>query len=150
MPNKTIAIAAGGDDMSPAISPGERLIIEEAGPGEIRGGDVIVFKRHVPIAHRVVWSVKAFGSAYFFTKGDLCPYIDSPVHERELIGRVAGKSLHSEVGLRNKLLLSAALLGYLALSKLLTGRAFRVANLQVRRLASFGLGKFSPGERSKN
>lgn len=139
-------VVAGGDDMSPAITLGEPLELEVVGPDQIRHGDVIVFRRHVLIAHRVLWSARIRGRAYFITRGDRCPYIDSPVDSGVLVGRAKGKWIGVRTSLRSRILFSVSILWYIVGKKLIKGRAFRVFNAQVRRAASVCLPK-PPGER---
>ncbi|MDI9643815.1 MAG: hypothetical protein QFX35_01200 [Candidatus Verstraetearchaeota archaeon] len=134
-------VVAGGDDMSPAITLGEPLELEAVEPDQIRQGDVIVFRRYVLIAHRVLWSARIHGRTYFITRGDQCPYIDSPVDSRILVGRAKRKWRWVQTSLRSRILFSVAILWYIVGTKLIRGRAFRVLNANVRRVASMCLPK---------
>uniref|UniRef100_A0A7C3F2C9 Signal peptidase I n=1 Tax=Candidatus Methanomethylicus mesodigestus TaxID=1867258 RepID=A0A7C3F2C9_9CREN len=133
------ATVVGGDDMSPSIRPGERLRITPAASDRIVAGDVIVFKRHVLIAHRVMGAARAFGRTYFITRGDRCPYIDSPVSEDLVAGIIIGKRLRLVTSLRQRVALTGVVLWYIAAVRVLRGRAFRIANSFARRVASYGL-----------
>ena len=129
---RLILIVAAGDDMYPALKAKERLEVESVPPSQIRVGDVIVFHRYVPIAHRVL-SILHCGSEYFFlTKGDRCRFVDSPVPYRKVIGKVLGKSLPMAFQTRNKILFALFLLWHLFIHSFLK-------NPVVRRLNKFML-----------
>lgn len=132
------ALVMGGDDMMPSIGPRESLRIVRVEPPSIRLGDVIVFRRYVPIAHRVVGRLHAFSRWYFLTKGDRCPFVDSPVSEEMLLGVVEGKSSASKGGTRKTAAFSFILLWFLA-TGFLKGRAMRRLNALARTFASRGL-----------
>lgn len=133
------AMVMGGDDMAPSISPGESLEVVVARPSEVRLGDVIVFKRYVPIAHRVVGRLMVNRRWYFVTRGDRCPYVDSPVDEGMVLGVVAGKSVPTEVSPIKVASLAFFLLWYIPASRFLRGRTFRRLNALARRFASLPL-----------
>lgn len=127
-------VVVAGDDMSPAIETGETLEVDVVSPSRIRVGDVIVFRRYVLIAHRVVGLLRFRSEYFFFTHGDKCVKLDSPVHQEELVGKVLGKSLPIKVGLGSKMLLSCLLLWYLPLSHMLNYpmvRRFHITVLHV-------------------
>lgn len=132
------ALVMGGDDMMPSIGPRDSLKVARADPSSIGLGDVIVFKRYVPIAHRVVGRLNAFGRWYFLTKGDRCPFVDSPVSEGMLLGVVEGKSAPTKVGTKTEAAFSFILLWFLATGPL-KGRAMRRLNTLARMFASRGL-----------
>jgi signal peptidase I len=132
------AIVMGGDDMAPSISPSESLKIASIEPASVRLGDVIVFRRYVPIAHRVVGRLRANGHWYFFTKGDRCPLIDSPVGEEAVLGMVEGKSAAAKKGARKTAAFAFILLWFLR-TGFLRGRAMRRLNGMARMFASRGL-----------
>ena len=132
------AVVMGGDDMAPSISPSESLKVASIQPASVRLGDVIVFKRYVPIAHRVVGRLRANGCWYFFTKGDRCPFIDSPVGEEAVLGMVEGKSAAEKEGTRKMAAFAFILLWFL-LTGFLRGRAMRRLNSLARMFASRGL-----------
>ncbi|MDZ5811347.1 signal peptidase I [Halorubrum sp. AD140] len=59
--------------MTPAIAPGDVVIVAERDPTAIAAGDVITFSRgtsDVPVTHRVVDVVAADGGVAFETRGD--------------------------------------------------------------------------------
>ncbi len=138
---RACAVAAGGDDMSPSIMRGEALKIERVVPSEIAVGDVIVFKRHVLIGHRVLGKVRFMGRHYFMVRGDRCPYIDSPVSDRMLVGRVPGKRIPLTASLRHIFVFTVMLCWYVPASRFSKTKAFRRVNLLARRVASYGLPK---------
>lgn len=127
--------------MSPSIMRGEELKIERVAPSEVAVGDVIVFKRHVLIGHRVLGKVRFMGRHYFMARGDRCPYIDSPVSDRILVGRVPGKRIPLATSLRHTFVFTAMLCWYIPASRFSKTRAFRRVNLLARRAASYGLPK---------
>ena len=135
------AVAAGGDDMSPSINRGESLRIESVSPGEVRLGDVIVFKRQVLIGHRVMGMMRFAGDFYFMARGDRCPYIDSPVSGGALIGIVTGKRIPIGSSVRHRFLFASMLLWYVPASKHVRGSAFRRVNALMRRAVSYKLPK---------
>jgi len=129
------ALVMGGDDMMPSISPSERLKIGWVEPSSIRLGDVIVFKRYVPIAHRVVGRLHAFNGWHFLAKGDRCPFVDSPVSEEMLLGVVEGKHMTTKAGTKTVAAFSFILLWFLATGSL-KGRTVRRLNAMARMFAS--------------
>lgn len=59
--------------MTPAIAPGDVVIVDERDPAAIAEGDVITFVRgdsEVPVTHRVVGVTTTGGEVAFETKGD--------------------------------------------------------------------------------
>lgn len=59
--------------MTPAIAPGDAVIVAERDPTTIREGEIVTFLRgngEVPVTHRVVGVVDADGEVAFETKGD--------------------------------------------------------------------------------
>lgn len=103
----------GGDDMTPSISPGEKLLLEKIPAQKIQIGDAIVFRRDILIAHRVVEKIRLGFRYYFFTMGDTCRFLDSPVSEENVIGKVVGKSHHRKNSLKCSIALRLLLLFYL-------------------------------------
>lgn len=130
--------------MSPSIVAGEALRITPVAPDRISAGEVVVFRRHVLIAHRVMGVVRAFGRAYFITRGDRCPYIDSPVSEEIVAGIVIGKRAPIATSLKQRAAFAGMVLWHLAATKVLKGRAFRRANTLARRIVSRGLPEVPP------
>lgn len=103
-------VVVAGEDMYPAIKVGETLEIEAVSSNQIRVGDVIVFHRYVSIAHRVLGILRYDDKYFFFTRGDKCTDIDSPIHSRNVLGRVVGKSIQMIFRTRNKILFASLLL----------------------------------------
>ena len=134
-------MAAGGCDMDPSIRLGEPLRIEAVKPSEVRLGDVIVFKRHVLIGHRVMGKICFAGMLYFMARGDRCPYVDSPVSERILVGRVSGKHIPVGSSVRHMFLFAVMLLWYVPASRFARSSAFRRVNALARRVVSYSLPK---------
>ena len=105
---------AGGDDMSPSISPHEKLLLEKvSSPSVVNLGDVIVFKRGILIAHRVLGIIRVGTKYFFLTRGDRCPYLDLPVSEQNIVGRIVGKSRQIFPLFRRSVALRVLLLAYL-------------------------------------
>ncbi|WP_058365671.1 signal peptidase I [Haloparvum sedimenti] len=66
--------------MTPAIAPGDVVIVDDRGPEAITEGDVITFRRgdeQVPVTHRVVGVEERNGDRAFATKGDANEDADS-------------------------------------------------------------------------
>lgn len=90
-----LRLRATGHSMLPTVRPGDTLIIEaahieRAHGDEISTGDIAVFnsgRRFV--AHRVVATAAGIGERKIQTQGDAVPLPDSPVSERELLGKVS-------------------------------------------------------------
>jgi signal peptidase I len=118
-------IVVAGNDMSPAIEMGETLEVEDVSPSQIRTGDVILFRRYVSIAHRVVGLLRDRSGYFFFTHGDKCIDLDSPVHQRYVVGRVVGKSVPMIFPTRSRILFAFLLLWYMPVSRLLNNPVVR-------------------------
>ena len=66
--------------MTPAIAPGDVVIVADRDPGTIGEGDVITFTRgdnEVPVTHRVTTVTEGAGGLEFETKGDANGEVDS-------------------------------------------------------------------------
>lgn len=66
--------------MTPALAPGDAVVVAERDPATIREGDVITFLRgdgEVPVTHRVVGVVDSGGEVAFETKGDANDDVDA-------------------------------------------------------------------------
>ena len=66
--------------MTPAIAPGDAVIVTERDPASIQEGDVITFLRgnnEVPVTHRVVGVVDSGDGITFETKGDANDAVDA-------------------------------------------------------------------------
>ncbi|HKP86533.1 MAG TPA: signal peptidase I [Blastocatellia bacterium] len=85
-----VRFRAGGRSMHPTIKDGEMITVEPARAGEIKRGDIVLYrlKRGV-IAHRVIGIEKAEGAhRRFILRGDSCSTSDAPVEEEKVLGRV--------------------------------------------------------------
>ena len=96
---KTVVV---GNSMWPLIIQGDAICIEPAGAGDVRVGDIVVFRRaKYLVAHRLVGVSRRpvskeraddqGGNAeeiLLLTKGDTFDSVDGPVTARDLIGRV--------------------------------------------------------------
>jgi signal peptidase len=79
--------------MTPAMAPGDVVIVDDADPATIREGDVITFTRSeepAPTTHRVIDVERREGRLAFETKGDAVPEPDqNPVPASNVVGTVA-------------------------------------------------------------
>ncbi|MFC5278478.1 signal peptidase I [Halorubrum rubrum] len=79
--------------MTPAIAPGDVVVVDERDPAAIGEGDVITFVRgesEVPVTHRVIGVTETGGEVAFETKGDANEDPDSaPVPASNVLGAVA-------------------------------------------------------------
>lgn len=76
-----------GWSMLPAVWPGDTLLVESAGPGTTREGDIVLFgvERRL-FVHRVV---KDLGDSRFLTRGDAMCAPDPIIDGNQLLGRVS-------------------------------------------------------------
>lgn len=83
-------LRATGRSMLPRVRPGDTLVIERARSCELSTGDIAVFNSGSRfVAHRVVATGVAVGERKIQTQGDAVLLPDSPVSEREVIGKVS-------------------------------------------------------------
>lgn len=79
--------------MTPAIAPGDVVVVDDRDPATIAEGDVITFTRgtnEVPVTHRVVGVTATGGEFFFETKGDANDGPDSAaVPAANVLGTVA-------------------------------------------------------------
>lgn len=79
--------------MTPAIAPGDVVVVDDRDPATIAEGDVITFTRgsnEVPVTHRVVGVTTTGGELFFETKGDANDGPDSAaVPTANVLGTVA-------------------------------------------------------------
>jgi signal peptidase I len=72
--------------MLPTVWPGDMLIVERVDSTKVAEGDIVLFGRDRRLfAHRVVKSQ----SSVMVTRGDSMQAPDSPVSEKEFLGRVS-------------------------------------------------------------
>ena len=86
-----LVLRIAGGSMGPWLVPGDLLVVKRVAPRSVRRGSVVVFLRDgLLIAHRVISVLGAgpTGELCCKTKGDSAEQPDSPVFERELVGRV--------------------------------------------------------------
>ena len=77
-----------GNSMAPLIRHGDRLEIDHD-PGELRPGDVVVFRREgALVAHRLIRCDRIGPGERLVTRGDGCAALDPPVARSQVIGRV--------------------------------------------------------------
>jgi signal peptidase len=78
-----------GGSMSPALNPGDIVILRPVEPENIRVGDIIrVVQAGTPILHRVIEIRDGEGGRRFVTQGDANNVADEPVGEDQIDGRV--------------------------------------------------------------
>jgi signal peptidase I len=86
-----LRFAETGWSMLPTIWPGDTLLFERVGYGQVHVGDVVLVRRGARLCtHRVISKTKASGTAYCIMQGDAMHAADRPVMESEVLGRVAG------------------------------------------------------------
>ncbi|MEK7448599.1 MAG: hypothetical protein AAB019_03840 [Planctomycetota bacterium] len=77
--------------MSPALSNGRLAHLAFCSAGELRGGDIIIFKnREGFIAHRLINKIMKNGRWLLRTKGDISFHADNAVGVEALVGKVIG------------------------------------------------------------
>jgi len=78
------------DSMAPLIRPGDQVKVSRVAPGEVRFGDILVFKRNNDlIVHRVLKRWRAPEGNYFSEKGD-AGSVYGLVNGDSIVGRVIG------------------------------------------------------------
>jgi len=78
-----------GGSMSPALNPGDIVILRPVEPENIQVGDIIrVVQAGTPILHRVIEIRDGEGGRQFVTQGDANNVADQPVGEDQVDGRV--------------------------------------------------------------
>lgn len=98
-------IETKGFSMWPFLKTGEKLIIKSVPAGDLKIGDIILYKvdsqalsaenqtpktEHQLVCHRLVRKV-ACGSGYLlYTRGDTSPNLGEPITEKALVGKVTG------------------------------------------------------------
>jgi len=85
----TLRLQVAGWSMLPSVWPGDTLVVESVSSNAVSQGDIVLFGRDRRLfAHRVVAKGSAPGGA-ILTRGDAMPAPDSPVSDKELLGKVS-------------------------------------------------------------
>ena len=90
----SVRFRANGSSMVPNIYEGEAITVEPVVPGDVKRGDIILYRsQRGVIAHRVV-SLPTHSSVpdpdpLFLLRGDASLSCDEPVEARQILGRVA-------------------------------------------------------------
>ena len=85
----TLRLQVTGWSMLPSVWPGDTLMVERVTSSAVAEGDIVLFGRDRRlVAHRVVAKDSVPGDG-ILTRGDAMPAPDSPVSDRELLGRVS-------------------------------------------------------------
>ena len=83
---RSLRLRVNGNSMSPALRPGDLLVIRAVSPEALRPGDLLVVRRPSDlVTHRLI----AWDRDGYHTKGDAYPQPDLPVPAGEVLGRVA-------------------------------------------------------------
>lgn len=84
-----IALRVHGTSMLPWVRPGDIAMIRRAEAGDVRFGDVVLFRHHEHLCvHRIVRKRGAFSGDYFYAKGDAHPTEDGRISGQQLLGRL--------------------------------------------------------------
>ncbi len=85
-----LRVKATGKSMAPFLHGGEILTIRKVPGSSLHIGDLIFFKNRdgFPLLHRIVKKGLNNNLLIFQTKGDALFSIDSPVSEKEILGKV--------------------------------------------------------------
>jgi signal peptidase I len=85
-----VRFRAHGLSMHPTIRDRALLTVSPAAPGDVKTGDIVVYRRRRRvIAHRVVRiEPNATGRDVFTLRGDAQTACDAPVHAAQLMGKV--------------------------------------------------------------
>lgn len=78
-----------GWSMLPTVWPGDTLLVERASADQVSDGDIVLFGRDQRMfVHRVIAKGEPQNQE-IVTRGDSMPASDSPVSDKELLGRVS-------------------------------------------------------------
>lgn len=84
-----IALRVHGTSMLPWVRPGDIAVIRRAEAGDVRFGDVVLFRHNErACVHRIVHKRGALGAEHFYAKGDAHPTGDGRIESKQLLGRV--------------------------------------------------------------
>lgn len=84
------SIPITGTSMLPLLRPGDHVSTEHGGRRTYRGDVIVFLHRGGLVVHRVLCEYSDDHSSGFITKGDNAPEPDPPVHDDQVLGRVAG------------------------------------------------------------
>ncbi len=85
----TIRFTVPTPSMSPALLPGDQVIVRAANPADLRLGDILVVRqRGVWLAHRLIGRSIKDGNLFLFMKGDNSAESDTPYSAADLYGIV--------------------------------------------------------------
>lgn len=83
----SLRLQVNGWSMLPSVLPGDVLIVQRTASHEVIQGDIVLFGRDARLfAHRVVG--RTVDDFRVITRGDAMPAADSPVDDREVLGKV--------------------------------------------------------------
>lgn len=87
--NRNIKIQVAGDSMSPILRTGDAIYVEPVRPEGLSIGEIVLCKTKGGMrAHRLVEIGYREGRYIFLTKGDTFSFLDDPLGEGDIIGRV--------------------------------------------------------------
>jgi signal peptidase I len=91
----TLRLRVTGGSMAPGVRPGDTLVVQSCGLGEVSAGEIVVYRRTGRlVVHRVTGYAMQSGERHLLTRGDRARGIDLPVSSMEFLGRVC--SLHRD------------------------------------------------------
>jgi signal peptidase I len=86
----TVRIRVTGRSMLPSIWPGDTLVIQQRNPGELRVGDILVYRQDQRLtAHRIMAISCCWRKFTLSARGDALPEPDSPVFNWQILGTVS-------------------------------------------------------------
>jgi signal peptidase I len=89
-----VRLCVFGTSMAPAILPGDVVVIQRAGLGEISTGEVVLFLQkgrlfvHRVVERKIMRTAGGPAESYLITRGDRLRHTDPPVSFSELLGRL--------------------------------------------------------------
>ncbi|HEX7973069.1 MAG TPA: S24/S26 family peptidase [Anaerolineales bacterium] len=93
--------------MLPLLRPGDEVLVQPGSPPDLRRGDLVTIdadptgnqEGRLPVTHRIVGR----GVGGWLTKGDHCRFLDPPLPEQAILGRVVAlQRAGSEVDLQTR------------------------------------------------
>lgn len=85
-----VRLRVTGGSMTPAVRPGDTILVQRCGMAEISTGEIVLFARYGRLfAHRVTGNVTRSGEGCLLTRGDRLRMADPAVSRSELLGRVS-------------------------------------------------------------